>query len=155
MSQIEWEDRKINLIEHSTHVDTFEPTKSIFNIKKLSFFYINHSATSVVPTGKGTAWISSFHSNKIDLYDIRGKRISEITLTEGVLDLAVKQTGDIIVCNRDNKVRLVTVGGTETILFNTAHYRPQCVCLTKTEEIMVCMANKDNDNHVAVCSPNG
>ena len=157
VDEIKWEGREINVIKCATYLGTLDPTKPIINIKKLSSFHMDHFGMSVVPVGKDTTWIANFFSDTMEMYDIRGKKISNVSLTKNVyiLDLAVKQTGDIIMCNTDNKVRLVTVGGTVTIVIDTAPYSPKGVCLTEKEDLLVCMAGKGGDNHVAVYSPDG
>ena len=67
----------------------------------------------------------------------------------------VKRSRDIIVCNQDNKVRLVTTHGEVTKLIDNAPFAPRGVCLTEREEIVVCMSGKGDQNHVAIYSPDG
>ena len=91
----------------------------------------------------------------MEMYDITGKRIRSVTVGANILDIAVKQTGDVIVCNTDRKVRLVRVNDVVADLIETAPYSPQGVGLNEREEIVVCMAGMGDENHVAVYSPDG
>ena len=157
VGNLKWEDREINIIK---------PTKSslpdrsylnpVIDIKPLGSFHTDAKVTSVVPTGKDKAWVASWDRDTMTMYDITGKWIRSEFMGRlvGIFDLAVKQSGDVIVCTDDNKVRLVTVSGVVDILFDTSPYSPQGACL-REEEIVVCMAGQRDRNHVAVYSPDG
>ena len=131
--------------------------KSITDAKVISTFETEIIGSSVVPAGKGTAWISYQNNETMYMYDDRGKKLRSVTVTKGawIWDIAVKRSGDVIVCNDDKKVRLVTVNGKVNALINTAPFFSQGVCLTEKEEIVVCMIGQCDRNHVAVYSPDG
>ena len=69
----------------------------------------------------------------------------------------MKRNGDIIACNHDKKVRLVSDQGWTSTLIETAPFFPCGVCLTATEEIVLCMklGNNHHSNHLAVHSADG
>ena len=160
VGNLKWEAREINLTKPSNHMmPDSEYLKSVVDIKLVSSFSVSDKVTSVVPTGKETAWVASWNSDTMTMYDVTGKRIRSVTLSfpAGFWDLAVKQSGDVIICNNDDKVRLVTVNDDVSTLIDPAHYRPGGVCLTVREEIVVCMGGKDDtdNNHVAMYSTDG
>ena len=134
-----------------------EPMKQIIDIKTSDSFQAVLNGSSVVPVGKDTAWIANWLSATMCMYDTKGNEINSITVRGlcYIWDLAVKQSGDIIVCNGYAKVMQVSMNGKVTTLIDTAPYSPQGVCLTKKDEIVVCMAYLGGDNHVAVYSPDG
>ena len=111
----------------------------------------------MIPTGKETAWIASWGNDTMLMYDTQGTTIRSVTVAKHtrIWDIAVKQSDDVIVCNRDNKVRLMTVTGEVSTLIDSEPYSPQGVCLTEREEIMLCMAGRSDENHVALFSSNG
>ena len=134
-----------------------EYLKPDINIKPLGSFRTAVSGTSLVPTGKNTAWVASLNRDTMTMYDISGKNIRSVTVEKGarIWDIEVKQAGDLIVCNTDEKVRLVRVNGVVTNLIDTAPYTPWGVCLNEREEIVVCMVGQGDENHMAVYSPDG
>ena len=139
--------------------DKGNPTimKPITDIKVINAFEAEILGTSVIPSGKGTAWISSEGIDTMYMYDDRGRKVKSVTARKGsgIWDIAVNRSGDIIVCNEDNKVRLVTVKGKVSTLIDTDPFLPQGVCQTEREEIVVCMAGQGDRNHVSVYSPDG
>ena len=158
IGNLKWKGREINLTKPSKpRMPDSENLKPDINIKPLGSFRTDADCTSVTPTSKDTAWVASVDSDTMMMYNISGKNIRSVTVTKGVgiLDLAVKQSGEVIICNKDNKVRLVTVNGVVTNLIETAPYSPQGVCLNEREDIVVCMAAQGDGNHVVVYSPDG
>ena len=155
-----WEEREINLtMSPKLSMPESEYLKPDIDIKPLGSFRAGVTGTSVVPTGKDRAWVASWISDTMTMYDITGNRLRSETIKEGsfILDIAVKQSDDVIVCNTDYKVRLVTVKGVVTSLTDTTPYTPHGVCLNEREEIVVSMAEirKDEKNHMAVYSTDG
>ena len=130
--------------------------RSIIEIKQCGSFPTDDSCTSLVPTGKDTVWVANVGRDTMQMYGIAGKRIRSVTARPEfcILDLAVKQSGDVIVCYKD-KVCFVTKKGTVTTIFDTASYIPKGVSLNENEDIMVCMAGMGDENHVVVYSPDG
>ena len=105
--------------------------------------------------GKAAAWIGDWYSNTIYLYSDGGKIMSSVDTTSGVWGLAVKRSGDVIVCSNDEKVRLVTGAGKVSTLTDTSPFIPRGVYLTTKEEIVVCMVGQGHKNHVAMYSADG
>ena len=144
-------------VKHEMSTGKENVTMPIIDVKIVNTFDIELVGTSVVPTGKGTAWIASLAGATMHMYDKKGKTLKSVTVSKGtnIWDIAVKRSGDIIVCNRDNKVRLVTANFEVTTLIDTARFAPRGVCLTEREEFAVCMAGQGDQNHVAIYSPDG
>ena len=158
VGNLKWEDYKITLTNPlKPQIPKSKDLKSMIAIKLLGSFRTEVFASSVVPTGKGTVWVANLHSDTMKMYDNTGKSIRSVTVTKaaGILDLAVKQSGNIVVCNDDYKVRLVTVNDMVNSLIDTEPFIPQGICLTEREEIVVCMAGQGDENRVAVYSPDG
>ena len=74
-----------------------------------------------------------------------------------LLDLAVKRNGDVVACFYDNKVKLVSEKGLVKTLLETGTFLPCGMCLTKTDEIVLCMreAYDNPNNHLALYSADG
>ena len=158
VGNLKWEDRDINLTKPpKPSMPESEYLKPDIDIKPLGSFRTDAICKSVVPTGKDAAWVAKLASDTMTMFDITGKTIRSVTAKKkvNILGLAVQQSGDVIVCNTDKKVILVTVNDVVTDLIDTAPYTPQGVCLNEREEIVVCMSGKDDRNHVAVYSPDG
>ena len=128
----------------------------ITDVRTMPMFY-QIQGSSIIPTGKGTTWISDLFSNTMYMLDDNCAIVRSVSVPEGIeiLDIAVKRSGDVIVSNSDKKVRKVTVNSVVTTLFNTEPFLPQGVCLTEEEKIMVCMSGQDDRNHVAIYSADG
>ena len=137
--------------------DQFDRSKLQLQVKKLKYFNSKISGWSITMAGKNRAWIANNHGDIMYLYDNNGKVIRSITVVNGVgiWDTAVTSTGEIIVTNRDNKVRRVSVDGTVSIMIDTAPFDPRGVCLTDTGQIAVCMSGQGNQNHVAIYTQDG
>ena len=158
IGNLKWEDRDINLTKPpKPRMPDSDYLKPDIDIKPLGSFHTDAMCTSVVPSGKDTAWVANWNSDTMQMYGIKGKRIRSVTMTKGarIMDIALKQSGDVIVCNTDSRVRLVTVDGTITTMIDVSPYTPQGVCLNEEEEIVLCMAGRRDGNHVAVYSPDG
>ena len=158
IGDLKWENKEINLTKPpKPRIPDSEYLKPYIDIEPLGYFRTDAICTSVVPTGKGRAWVASWKSDTLTMYEITGKIIRSLTVKEGasILDLAVKQSGNVIVCNDDNSVRHVTMNGVVTDLIDTTPFNPWGVCLNAREEIVVCMVVQNYGNHVAVYSPDG
>ena len=154
IGNLKWEDKEINLTKPSNpRIPDSEYLKPDIDIKPLGSFRTDVSGNSVVPTGKDAAWVTSTNSDTMTMYDISGKIIRSVNVGAKVWDIAVNQSGDVIVSNTDKKVRLVTVDDAVNDLIDTAPYSPWGMCLNEKEEIVVCMVG--DENHVAVYSPDG
>ena len=130
--------------KNQKYKDKLTAMKPITDVKVINTFETEIVGTSVIPTGKNTAWISYGANDTMYMYDGRGRKVKSVTVRErtGIFCLSVKRSGDVIVCNTESKVRLVTVKGMVSTLIDTAPYRPQGVCLTERGEIVVCMAGQ-------------
>ena len=157
LCDIKWDPKVINLtkLKIPSKAD-LKCEKPLLDIELSDSFCTDISSTSVVPASKDTLWIAGRHSETMHMYDTKGEKIRSITMREQakILDLAVKQSGDVIVCTSDNKVSLVTVDGAVNTLIDTEPYCPKGVCLTKRTEIAVCMTSRDG-NYLAVFSSDG
>ncbi|KAK3083235.1 hypothetical protein FSP39_017443 [Pinctada imbricata] len=65
--------------------------------------------------------------------------------------MVISRSGDMILACHDNKVRRLSVGGRVVTLINTKPYRPEGMCLTDSDEVVVCLRGRE----VAVYSPDG
>ena len=130
---------------------------SIIDVKVLHTFDIQIRGSTVLPAGMDTAFMSYEYGDALFMYDYIGGKVKSVIVEKeiGIWDIAVKRSGEVIVCNRDNKVRLVNVNGKVSTLVDTAPFSPQGVCLTDTDEILVCMAEQRDQNHVVVYSCGG
>ena len=151
------EDKTTNVT--STATSSSEKTNimmHITDVRTMPMFY-QIQGSSLIPTGKGTTWISDLFSNTMYMLDDNCAIVRSVSVPEGIeiLDIAVKRSGDVIVSNSDKKVRMVTVNSVVTTLFDTEPFLPQGVCLTEKEEIMVCMSGQDDRNHVVIYSADG
>ena len=138
--------------------DGDEFDKSKLKIKKIgNFESSNILISSIVMAGKCKAWTSNPGYDTMYLYDDRGAIIRSVTVEKGVgiMGAAITLTGRVIVTNYDKKVRCVSENDTVTTLIDTAPFMPFGVCLTETEEIVVCMRDQCRKNHVAIYTPDG
>ena len=152
--EIQWEGREINL--SSNYSLTLGPEEPDVSVKKYDSFPSDIYCASVVPGGDGSAWIANTSTDTMNLYGITGEKVRSVTVEKGagITDLAVKQSGDIIVCNTDKKVRTLTVDDEVTTLIDTTPFSPKGMFLTEKEEIVLCLTGQDA-NHVIMYSPNG
>ena len=132
-----------------------------FLVQKVSSFQSEIGATAMATAGKNAAWVADYREDTMYLYDSGGKVLRSVTIrnflssVDGIKDMVVKRSGDIIVTNTDQKVRMVNGKGKVTTLINTAPFKARGVCLTEIEEIVVCMSGPGDKNHIAVYSPDG
>ena len=137
---------------------TQNPETGRFQVEKVSSFQSHIEVRAMATAGNNTAWVADWYEDTMYLYDAGGKVLGSVTLKKGffINDMAVKLSGDVIVTNSDQKVRMVNSKGKVTTLINTAPLYASGICLTETGEIVVCMYGGGGDtNHIAVYSPNG
>ena len=130
------------------------------DIEVVGSFDAEIKAKSVVPVCDDKAWLCHFSSERIYLYDRGGSLVKSVTvqLASHVWDIALDLSGQIIVCNDDKKVRLVSAKGQVTTLIDTAPFAPRSICITSQGEMVVCLKSdtlQQNGNHVAVYSGDG
>ena len=125
------------------------------------------SGESVAPAGKGSAWVAHWGSGTMHLYDAGGRKVRSVTVKTArglvnkrecsILDLAVTQSGDVLVSHWDEKIRQVTVSDTVDILIDTAPFTPRAIGLTGKEEVVVCMVQPKEmfNNRLTVFSRDG
>ena len=112
-------------------------------IEMTESFETEVSCDNIAPGGNDTVWIANRKSDTIYLYDGNGKRLKSVSVGEEVWNFVVKRSGDVIVCNPDKKLRLVTQAGDVIhTLVDTAPFVPRGMCLTASEEMVVCMADQ-------------
>ena len=135
--------------------DQFDRRK--LQVKKVKHFRSKTHSTSITMAGKNRAWIADDGRDTMYLYDNNGKVIKSVTAAKGVgiWDTAVTPAGEIIITNRDKKVRRVSVDGKVSILIDTEPFNPRGVCLMDTGQIAVCMNEQGDNNHVAIYTPDG
>ena len=98
-------------------------------------------ASAISSAGNDRAWVTHSQCDTLRLYDDKGVNAMSITVMSsvGIFDIVTKKSGDVIVANKDMKVRLVSPQGKVTNLIDTAPFTPKGVCLTDSEQIVVCM----------------
>ena len=155
LGRIEFGDTEKTMKAVISNKDRYQFDRSKLQVKKLKHFNSKTDATSITIAGKNRAWIANVYSDTMYLYDNNGKVIRCVTVAKGVgiWDTAVTPTGEIIITNKDKKVRRVSVDGTVTILIDTATFEPSGVCLMDT--VAVCMNEQRDKNHVAIFTPDG
>ena len=128
-----------------------------FQVKKVNSFESEIKVSAMATAGKNTAWVVYGLEDTMYLYDSRGNVLRSVTVKKevGINDMVVKQSKEIIVANTDQKVRMVNGKGKVTTLINTAPFLAYGVCLTETEEIVVCMSGQGDKIHIAVYSSDG
>ena len=141
--------------EPSHTTQDFETGK--FQVRKVSSFKSKIDVTAMATAGNNTAWVAYWNDDTMHLYDSGGKVLRSVTVRKevSIWDMVVKRSGDVIVTNTDKKVRMVNSKGKVTTLINTAPFDAFGVCLTETEEIVVCMSGQGDKDHIAVYSPDG
>ncbi|KAK3093989.1 hypothetical protein FSP39_022600 [Pinctada imbricata] len=133
----------------------FDP--SMINVNKVTSFSSKIHATSITTAGNNTAWVMmDCYSDTMYLYDSSGGMVRSITVkgSDGINDMVITRSGEMIVTYWHRKVRRVSVSGEVSTLIDTSPFRPYGVCLTDSEDVVVCMSGQDEkNNHVAVYSP--
>ncbi|KAK3093923.1 hypothetical protein FSP39_021881 [Pinctada imbricata] len=150
---IEWTDRTPDPNLLPSPITTFDP--SMININKVTSFSSQIDVSSITTTGNNTAWVMDCHSDTMYLYDSSGKVVRSITVkgSGGINGMVITRSGEMIVTCNDRKVRRVSVSGEVSTMIDTSSFRPEGVCLTDNEDVVVCMSDQDRRNHLAVYSP--
>ncbi|KAK3088098.1 hypothetical protein FSP39_014635 [Pinctada imbricata] len=127
------------------------------HVKKLHSFDSNIGATSMTTAGNNMAWVMYCDSPTMYLYSDKGKVVRSVRLkgSEGINGMAITQSGEMIVTCKDKKMRRVSVNGKVSTMIDTAPFDCEGVCVTNKQEIVVCMSDEDDKNHVAVYSSDG
>ena len=147
--------REVQCKEPSHTAHNFETGK--FQVQKVGSFESKIGVTAMATAGKNRVWVAYEYEDTMYLYESGGKVLRSVTVKKKVSinDMAVKRSGEVIVTNTDQKVRMVNAKGKVTTLINAAPFDAFGVCLTEMEEIVVCMAGQGDKNHLAVYSPDG
>ncbi|KAK3093471.1 hypothetical protein FSP39_016160 [Pinctada imbricata] len=150
---IEWTDRSSDLKHSSSPITKFDA--SLINISKVRSFSSNIPVSSITTAGTNTAWVMYNSSDTMYLYDSSGKVVRSITVkgSNGINDMETRRSREMIVTCNDRKVRCVSVNGEVSTVIDTFPFEPQGVCLTDSEDVVVCMRGQDKKNHIAVFSP--
>ncbi|KAK3092645.1 hypothetical protein FSP39_005348 [Pinctada imbricata] len=151
---VEW--IEINSESKHTPIPTAKFDPSMININKVGSFSSEIYVTSITTAGNNTAWVMWSGSDTMYLYDSSGKMVRSITVegSNGIMDMVIRRSGEIIVTSGDRKVRRVSVSGEVSTLIDTSPFTPYGVCLTDSEDVVVCMNDQDEKNsHIAVYSP--
>ena len=112
---------------------------------------------NIASAGNDTVWVANWESDTMYLYDADGKLCKSVSVGKGkkVWNFVVRKSGDLIVCNPDKNIRLVTQAGDVSTLVDTSPFVPRGMCLTTNEEMVVCMADQGDKNHLAMFTPDG
>ncbi|KAK3088382.1 hypothetical protein FSP39_018465 [Pinctada imbricata] len=156
--------RILDMINASVGVINFkeikkEETKGIkdVNVQNKNSFKSKIKVASMTTAGNNMAWVMYCWNHTMYLYNDEGKVVRSVTVKDGVgiIDMSITQSGEMIVTCGDNKVRRVSVSGEVSTKINTAPFGCSGVCLTDEEEIVVCMRDQGDKNHVAIYSHDG
>ena len=127
---------------------------SSFSAQVFGSFQTKIKCIIIAVVGKGAAWVGDWINHTIDMYDDNGKIMNSIDVASGVWGLAVKRSCDVVVCQENKTIMLVTGSGKVSMVTDTSPFIPKGVCLTNKEEIVLCMVGRGqlDKNHVAVYS---
>ncbi|KAK3088885.1 hypothetical protein FSP39_024985 [Pinctada imbricata] len=127
------------------------------HVEKLHSFDSEIDVTSMTTVGNNMAWVMYHSSPTMYLYNDEGKVVRSVTVkgSEGINDMAITQSGEMIVTCTDSKVRRVSVSGKVSTMIDAAPVGCYGVCVTDKQEIVVCMRGQGDKNHVAVYSSDG
>ena len=144
-----------SVVETPLFVD--EETKPKEGSRDMSCFNIPFYCRTIAPIGNGMAWLGNWFGNAMHLYDKTGQLIKSVFLEKGkeIWDIVVRKSGEVIVCNNDKRIRLVTETDEVSTIIDTSPLQPKCVCLTSEEEIVVCIEAGQGHFYVSVFSPDG
>ncbi|KAK3092281.1 hypothetical protein FSP39_000702 [Pinctada imbricata] len=151
---IEWTDRTPDPNLLPSLITTFDP--SMININKVGSFSSKIPVGSITTAGNNTAWVMCCDRDTMYLYDSSGKMVRSITVkgSGGINDMVITRSGEMIFTCWDRKVRHVSVSGKVSTMIDTSPFEPYGVCLTDSEDVVVCMNSQDKkSNHLAVYSP--
>ncbi|KAK3082744.1 hypothetical protein FSP39_004101 [Pinctada imbricata] len=127
------------------------------HVQKLHSFDSKIGVTSLTTAGNNMAWVMNYRSPTMYLYNDKGKVVRSVTVegSEGINDMAITQSGEMIVTCTDKKVRRVSVNGKVSTMIDAAPFGCYGVCVTGKQEIVVCTRDQGDKNHVAVYSCDG
>ncbi|KAK3082727.1 hypothetical protein FSP39_003586 [Pinctada imbricata] len=127
------------------------------HVQKLHSFDSKIGVTSLTTAGNNMAWVMYFRSPTMYLYNDKGTVVRSVTVGggEGINDMVITQSGEMIVTCTDKKVRCVSVSGKVSTRIDTAPFVCYGVSVTDKQEIVVCMGNQGDKVHVAVYSSDG
>ncbi|KAK3088284.1 hypothetical protein FSP39_017106 [Pinctada imbricata] len=127
------------------------------HVQKRHSFRSRIGATSMTAAGDNTAWVMVYDSPTMYLYNNKGEVVRSVTVKggDGINDMAITYSGEMIVACDDKKVRCVSVNGKVSTMIDTTPFDCYGVCVTDKQEIVVCMSDQDDKNHVAVYSSIG
>ncbi|KAK3092242.1 hypothetical protein FSP39_000188 [Pinctada imbricata] len=150
---VEW--IEINSESKRTPIPTAKFDPSMININKVGSFDSQISVGSITTAGNNTAWVMWDYSDTMYLYDSSGEVVRSITVkgSRGINDMVITRSGEMIVTCKDKKVRRVSVSGEVSTMIDTSPFQPKGVCLTDSEDVVVCMRDHGKRNHIAVYSP--
>ncbi|KAK3083506.1 hypothetical protein FSP39_024389 [Pinctada imbricata] len=125
--------------------------KSDIEVTKVKSFKCEITVTSLAAASNNSACVMYCDSNTMYLYDSNGDMVRpvEIKNSQGINDMVITRSGDMIVTCQDKTLRRVSVGGGVSTLIKT-RVIPYGVCLTDKEEVVACIYSR---SHVAVYSP--
>ena len=118
MGELRWNGHKDDAANAPTHNNTLSKpvkheistgkanaTMPIIDVKNVTTFNIEIAGTSVVPTGEGTVWVASVFHDTMHMYDDKGMKLKSVSVGTNIWDIAVKRSGDVIVCNKEKRKR--------------------------------------------------
>ncbi|KAK3097457.1 hypothetical protein FSP39_009799 [Pinctada imbricata] len=150
---VEW--TEINPESKHAPIPTEKFDPSMININKVTSFNSQIPVLSITTAGNNTAWVMYCNCDTMYLYDSSGKVVRSITVkgSDDINGMVITRSGEMIVTCWDDKVRRISVSGEVSTLIDTSPFRPYGVCLTDSEDVVVCMSDHGKKNHIAVYSP--
>ncbi|KAK3088466.1 hypothetical protein FSP39_019533 [Pinctada imbricata] len=126
------------------------------HVQILHSFESKIGVTSMTTGGNNMAWVMDFDSPTMYLFNDQGKVVRSVTVNDGggIIDMAITQSEEMIVTCKDKKMRRVSVNGKVSTMIDTP-FGCYGVCVTDKQEIVVCMSDQGDKNHVAVYSSDG
>ncbi|KAK3083120.1 hypothetical protein FSP39_014530 [Pinctada imbricata] len=148
---------KIKFNESEKEIMNRSTISRYIHLQKLHSFDSKIDATSMTTAGNNMAWVMDYGSPTMNLYNDKGKVVRTMAVkgSEGINDMAITHSGEMIVTCRDRKVRRVSVNGKVSTIIDTAPFACYGVCVTDKQEIVICMRRQGDKNHVAVYSADG
>ncbi|KAK3088295.1 hypothetical protein FSP39_017197 [Pinctada imbricata] len=127
------------------------------HVQKLHSFDSKIGVTSLTTAGNNMAWVMHHSSPTMYLYNDKGDVVTSVKVggSEGINDMAITQSGEMIVTCEDKRTMCVSVNGTVSTMIDTEPFGCYGVCVTDKQEIVVCMGDQGDKNHVAVYSSDG
>ncbi|KAK3107644.1 hypothetical protein FSP39_019080 [Pinctada imbricata] len=146
----------INCVDEIRNDSYREIVKSVALVES-KYFTEKKMLSSIIKVDNKSAWVMHSFNNRMYLYSDIGKIIKSVKINKcrGINDMAITRAGEAIFTCGDMQVRCLAVNGAVSILINTEPLPCEGICLTDTENIVLCMNDNREDIHVAIYSADG